>query len=260
MKLELPERGGGTTVRTDRKGRWALGGIAAGSWNVDVEADGFAPRRLSVRLPSESSRLAPIEVKLEKARAAEPDPAAQGALSAAEAAYKEGRYADARAEYAKLLALRPDLAPRIHQQIGFAWIQEKQHAKAVEELKQVLAAEPDNHRVRAIAAQAALEGGMLEEGRSLLEALPTDSVREPDVLFNIGVAFVTAGATEDAIRYFTHAIARDPNDAESYFQRGLALVKTGRTADARADFQKVVEVAPSGPQAETARKALEQLK
>ena len=104
--------------------------------------------------------------------AAEPDPAAQGALSAAEAAYKEGRYADARAEYAKLLALRPDLAPRIHQQIGFAWIQEKQHAKAVEELKQVLAAEPDNHRVRAIAAQAALEGGMLEEGRSLLDGAP----------------------------------------------------------------------------------------
>ena len=71
---------------------------------------------------------------------------------------------------------------------------------------------------------------------------------------------MNAGATEDAVQYFTRAIGRDPNDAESYFQRGLALVKTGRTADARADFQKVVELAPSGPRAETARKALEQLK
>jgi tetratricopeptide (TPR) repeat protein len=260
VKLELPERGGGTTVRTDKKGRWALGGMAAGSWNVDVEAEGFAPRSLSVRLPSESSRLAPIEVKLEKAQAASPDPAAQGALSAAEAAYAGGRYADARTEYVKLLGLRPDLAPRIHQQIGFAWIQEKQHAKAVEELKQVLAAEPDNHRVRAIAAQAALEGGMLDEGRSLLAALPPDAIREPDVLFNIAVAFVNAGATEDAIQFFTRAIARDPGDAESCFQRGLALVKAGRTAEARADFQRVVELAPPGPRAETARKALEELK
>jgi tetratricopeptide (TPR) repeat protein len=260
VKLELPERGGGTTVKTDGKGRWALGGIAAGSWHVDVEAAGFAPRRLSVRLPSEASRLAPIEVQLERAEGAGTDPAAQGALSAAETAYAAGRYAEARAEYEKLLGLRPDLAVRIHQQIGFAWIQEKQHAKAVEELKKVLAVEPDNHRVRAIAAQAALEGKMLDEGRTLLAALPPDTVREPDVLFNIAVAFLSAGATEDAVRYLTEAIARDPNDAEALFQRGLALVKLERTAEARADFEKVVAVAPSGPQAETARKALEQLK
>jgi tetratricopeptide (TPR) repeat protein len=260
VRLDLPERGGGTTVRTDKKGRWVLGGVAAGSWNVDVEADGFAPRKLSVRLPSEASRLAPIEVKLEKAQAAGSDPAAQAALSAAESAYAAGRYADARAEYERLLGLRPDLGARIHQQMGFAWIQEKQHARAVEELKKVLAAEPDNHRVRAIAAQAALEGGMLDEGRALLEALPPDTVRDVDVLFNIAVAFVNAGATEDAIDYFTRAIARDANDADGHFQRGLAFLKLGRTPEARADFQRVVELAPSGPQAETARKALEQLR
>jgi tetratricopeptide (TPR) repeat protein len=260
VKLELPERGGGTTVRTDKKGRWAIGGIAAGSWNVDVEAEGFAPRKIGVRLPSEASRIPPIELKLEKAQAAGPGPAAQGALAAAQAAYDAGRYAEARAEYEKLLALRPDLGSRIHQQIGFAWIQEKQHARAVEELKKVLAVEPDNHRVRAIAAQAALEGKMLEEGRAMLAALPADTVREPDVLFNIAVAFVSAGATEDAIEYFTRAIARAPDDAESHFQRGLALLKLGRTPEARSDFEKVIALAPSGPQAETARKALEQLK
>jgi hypothetical protein len=33
-----------------------------------------------------------------------------------------------------------------------------------------------------------------------------------------------------------------------------------KLAEAKADFQKVVELAPTGPQAETAKKVLEQLK
>jgi len=259
VRLELPERGGGTTVTTDGKGRWVLGGIAAGTWHIDFALAGYAGRKVSVSLPAESSRLKPLEVTLEKAAATGPDPATRQAFERAEAAYREGRFAEARAEFARLLDLRPDLAPRIHQQIGFAYIQEKQHARAVEELKKVLEAEPDDHAVRAIAAQAALEGGMLEEGRVLLAALPPDAIREPDVLFNIAVAFVSAGATEDAVQYFTRAIARDPDDVDGYFQRGLATLKLGRTAEARADFQKVLDLAPSGPQAELARKALQQL-
>ena len=49
VKLELPERGGGTTVKTDKKGRWAIGGIAAGTWHIDFELAGHASRRVSVQ-------------------------------------------------------------------------------------------------------------------------------------------------------------------------------------------------------------------
>jgi tetratricopeptide (TPR) repeat protein len=260
VKLELPERGGGTTLKTDKKGRWAIFGVAAGSWNLDVEAEGYAPRKISVRLPSESSRLAPIEVKLERgAAAAGSDTQTREAFERAEAAYKAGRFADARAEYGKLLALRPDLAPRIHQQIGFALIQEKQPREAVAELKKVLEAEPDNPQVRAIAAQAALEGGLVEEGRALLAGLGEAALKEPDAAFNIGVNFLNAGATGDAEQYFGKAIALDPSYVDGYFQRGLARLKLGRMEEARGDFRKVVELAPSGAQAELARKALQQL-
>ncbi len=261
LKLELPERGGGTTLKTDQKGRWAIFGVAAGGWNIDVEADGYTPRRITVRLPSESSRLAPIEVKLERATASSGgDPESRAAFERAEAVYKAGRFAQARAEYGRLLALRPDLAPRIHQQIGFAWIQEKQPKQAVEELAKVLAAEPDNALVRAIAAQAALEGGMLDQGRALLAGLDEGAIKEPDALFNIGVNFLNAGATEDAVRYFGKTLAIDPAYVDGYFQRGLARLKLGRPDEARADFQKVVDLAPSGQQAELAKNALQQLR
>ena len=44
MKLELPERGGGTTVKTDKKGKWAVAGVAAGNWNVDIRDLSFIGR------------------------------------------------------------------------------------------------------------------------------------------------------------------------------------------------------------------------
>jgi tetratricopeptide (TPR) repeat protein len=260
VRLDLPERGGGTTVATDGKGRWALGGIAAGTWHVDFELEGYASRKVSVLLPAESSRLKPIEVTLEKAAATGPDPETRKAFDEAEAAYAAGRFAEARAEYQKLLALRPDLAPRIHQQVGFAYIQEKQPGKAVEELKLVLAAEPLNTQVRAIAAQAALEAGMTDEGRALLAALPEGALREADSLYNIGVNFVNAGLAEDGVVYFSKAIALDPGYVDGYYQRALAHLKLGRTAECRADFEKVVALAPDGPPGELARKALEQLR
>jgi uncharacterized GH25 family protein len=37
IKLELPGRGG-TTLKTDKKGKWAIGGITSGNWNLDVAA------------------------------------------------------------------------------------------------------------------------------------------------------------------------------------------------------------------------------
>ena len=259
VKLELPERGGGTTVTTDKKGRWVVGGIAAGTWHIDFELAGHASRRVSVSLPSESSRLAPLEVKLEKEATSGVSPEASQVLERAEAAYKEGRFAEARAQYTALLALRPDLAPRIHQQIGFSWIQEKQYGKAIEELDLVLAAEPDNAQVRAIAAQAALEGGMAEKGRQLLAGLSEGVIKDPDVYFNIGVNFVNAGLTEDAVQYFTKATSLDAAYVDGYFQRALAYLKLGRTSESRADFERVLSLAPEGPQAPLARKALQQL-
>src|SRR6185295_7606881 len=66
LKLELPGRGG-TSIKTDKKGKWAIGGIAAGNWNLDVSAEGFVTKQVSVNLPTEFARLTPVEITLAKA-------------------------------------------------------------------------------------------------------------------------------------------------------------------------------------------------
>ena len=259
LKAACAERGGGTTLTTDKKGRWVLGGVVACNWAFDIEAAGYEPKQIAVRLPGESARLAPVKVPLKKAGGGVP-PELRAAAEKADAAYQAGRFPEARAEYEKLLALRPDLAPTVHQQIGFTYVQEKQYDKAVAELEQVLATDPGNAQVRAIAVQAALEGRMVEKARSLLSALDEAKIQSPDVFFNMGVNFFNAGEVKDAIAYFGKALERDPAHVDAYYRRALASLGLGQTAEAKADLQKVIELQPEGEMAAMAKKALEQLK
>jgi tetratricopeptide (TPR) repeat protein len=202
---------------------------------------------VSVSLPSESSRLAPLEVKLEKTAMSGGNPEASRALESAEAAYKEGRYADSRAQCATLLALRPDLAPRIHQQIGFSWIQEKQYSKAVEELDEVLSAEPDNAQVRAIAAQAALEGGMAEKGRHLLAGLSEGVSETP----TSSTSASTSSTRADRTRCSTSRRRRlDAAYVDGYYQQASPQARPASARRLQAWLSR-----PDGPQAPLAQGA-----
>ena len=260
VKMNLPARGGGTTIKTDKKGHWALGGIAAGAWEVDLTAPGYAVKKVTVNLPSEAARLAPVEVKLEKAAPAGPPPEVREALEKGDAAFKEGRFADARMQYEKLLALRPELANTLYSQIAFAYSREGNYAKAVEYLDKLVQSDPTNVDLKLLAAQEALRAGMLDKGLELLKGVDDSSIKNPEVFYNVAALLLNAQKPEEAIRYLTKAVTVDPSYVDGYFQRGLAYLGQQKTAEAKADFQKVVELAPSGPQAETAKKALQQLK
>jgi len=260
VKLDNPARGGGPTIKTDKKGKWAYFGLMAGSWNVDVDAAGYATKRISIALASETARMNPVEIRLERAGPAPTPPEVLEAVRKADEAYKGGRFAEAQAEYEKLLALRPDLATTIHQQMGFSLIQMKKYPEALEHLQKVLDADPTNVQIRVITAQAALEGGMIDRGLEMLRSLDEGAIKMPDVFFNVGVALINANRPEDAIVYFGKSVTLDAAYADGYFRRGLAYLQVGKTAEAKSDLQKFVELTPQGPEADLARKALAQLK
>jgi tetratricopeptide (TPR) repeat protein len=258
VKLELPKRGG-TELKTDKKGHWGILSLSPGMWNIDIAAEGYVPKSLSAPVGDES-RIPPVVAKLEKAKPTGPSPEIVAASKKAEDAYNAGNFDEARAAYQELLKMRPDLAPRIHERIGYTYIQQKEFAKGVEELKQVLAVEPGNNQVRALAGQAALEGKMIDDGRAILKDLDETGIKDPDIFFNIGVDFLNAGSNEDAVSYFTKAVNLNPDYADGYYRRGLAYLSLNKMAECKADFQKVLQLTPTGPQADMVRKALEQLK
>jgi tetratricopeptide (TPR) repeat protein len=260
VKLNLPSRGGGTTVKTDKKGHWAIGGIASGAWQIDLEAPGYAVKKITLNLPSESARLAPVDVKLEKAAPTGPPPEVREALEKGDAAFKAGRFAEARAEYEKLLALRPELADTLYRQIAFTYSRDGNYTKEVEYLEKVLQSNPTDLNLKLLTAQEALQGGMLDKGLELLKGIDDSTIKDPAVFYNVAALLLNAQKPEEAIRYLTKAVTVDPAYVDGYFQRGLAYLGLQKTAEAKADFQKVIELAPTGAQAETAKKALLQLK
>jgi tetratricopeptide (TPR) repeat protein len=260
VKLDLPERGGGPTLTTDKKGKWAVGGIVAGRWNADIEAAGFALKKIYINLPGEAARIPPVEVRLERAAPAGPSPELLAAVSKGDAAYKEGKFAEARAEYEKVLALKPELSVTLHEMIARCYSQEGDYAKAAEHLQFVVDADPTNVKLKILLAQEALRGNQLERGMAVLKTIDETAVSDPEIFYNVAVILLNQNRSDDAIPYLTKSVTLDPSYVDGYFQRGLAYLGQGRNAEARADFGKVVELAPTSPQAETARKALEQIK
>jgi tetratricopeptide (TPR) repeat protein len=262
VTLALPERGGGgPTAKSDKKGRWAVGGITAGKWNADIAAPGYAVKRITIPLAAESARVPPVEVRLERVQPAGPSPELLAAVGRGDEAYKAGRFAEARAEYEKVLALKPELSATLHEMIARCYSQEGDHARAADHLQELVDADPTNVKTKVLLAQEALSGGLVDRGMAVLNGLDDGSVTDPDVYYNVAVLLMNQRRIEDALPFLTKSVTLDPRFADGYFQRGLLLLGQGKPAEAKGDFQKVLELAaPESAQAQTARKALEQIK
>jgi tetratricopeptide (TPR) repeat protein len=264
IRLELPGRGK-TEIKSDKKGKWVLGGAAGGNWNIDFDSPGFQTKRI-VTSVLEQTRGRPIEVQLEKIPG--PPPELLDALNKGDEAYKAGRWSEAREQYEKLLSQdlikgRPDVLKNLHMQLARCYSQEKNYAKELEHLEAVIAMDPGNAQVRILAANEALQGddALVDKGIELLKGIDDSAVANPDIFFNIAVAFFNKRKIDEAIVYFTKAVTISPTYADGYYFRGNAYLNLGKTAEAKADYRKFVEVAPADdPKVESAKKALEALK
>ena len=286
--------GGPAPLTTDKNGKWAALGLISGTWNVDVEMQGYKPEKGSVQI-SESQRIPPVKTQLEKAEAeviaeAEvPMPktgvpqeavdavnAAQAMLDEAEGrvllteemtdARKKQLYVDATKKFETALTVLPDDAEnaktrlQIQQVLAQTYYKAGELAKAVDMLKKVAAANPDNVGVQMLLANLLLENGMLEEGKAVLEKLPAGTMTDPTAIINVGILFLNKAQLKDAWTWFDKAVNLDPKRGESYYYRGLSLVQQQKMKEARADFERVIELAPGSTEAKDAQDLLKQMK
>jgi Tfp pilus assembly protein PilF len=261
------EKGGGPSVKTNKKGYWSVMGLIGGTWNVDISADGFMTRQISVSL-SEAARIAPIEVKLEKAAPVAPAEgvATGGASPETIAALEEGnrlltekKYAEARALYEKALSQLPDNAA-ILKGIAQTYAGEGNREKSIETLRKVIAADPADTNSQVLVASMLLEEGTLDEGKAMLDALPAGAVKEAGVYANLGILFMNKNKPADAVTYLTKGLELDASDADLYYYRGLAHMQTKKNAEAKADLQKFLELKPDAPEAKEVREILQAMK
>jgi thioredoxin-like negative regulator of GroEL len=267
---------GGPDVVADANGKWAVLGMNSGTWNVDVEAPGYAVRQIGGVQVSEGNRVPPMKIEMEPAvvvaaAAPEAPPVEEvkiggqvvskdiaDVVDAANAALSAKNYTEAIASYEKASAALPTFMP-IRFALARAYYGAGDLKKAVATMGDVYAADPANARNAMLYANMLLEDGQLDKGKTIVDKLPADAV-DATALTNIGIVLMNKKQPAAARDYFTKVIDANPKDADGYYYRGLATIQAGKAKEAKADLQKVVELAPDSDQAKEAKEYLKSIK
>jgi len=114
-------------------------------------------------------------------------------------------------------------------------------------------------------ADAYARSGKVDDAvKSYEKAATIDPTGAGGAYFNIGAVYTNAGRVDDANAAFDKAIAADPTRAEAYYQKGVNLLgkatlqgdKTIAPPGTAEAFQKYLEIAPNGPNAQSAKDLL----
>jgi hypothetical protein len=107
--------------------------------------------------------------------------------------------------------------------------------------------------------RTALDEGRVARAGDLAAGLRTDDPSAVPLLVEVGAALLQAGSTADAVACLDRALEAAPRSPEARYRRALGLLALGRPAEARRDFETLLELAPDGPHAAKARLALDEL-
>jgi tetratricopeptide (TPR) repeat protein len=254
-------------VKTNAKGRWSALGLVGGQWNIDIEAAGYQTSRGSASV-SEMQMQPPINTRLTPAAPVEEEPrvAAGGvpqeivdAVNLGQEYLAANKFKEAIVEFEKALPALPDNMG-LKQVLAQAYYKDGNLKKAIELLEIVSAADPTNSGVALLLTNIYLENGQLEEAKARLATMPAEAVTDPTVYVNIGILFLNKANPTEAETYFTKAVDMDMSRAESFYYRGLAYLQLKKNKEAKADFEKVLSLAPDSSEGRDAKQLLDSLK
>lgn len=263
IKATLPTSGnrGPDASKSKKNGEWAVGGVSRGEWAIDFSKDGYETRSITVQI-TETGRIPPMEVKLKKkaAEAVDPNVEIKAQLTTAAGMMNAKQYAEARKIYEDLSAKHPEVK-QFRPLIARTYYGEGNKAKAIEELRKAAADDPTNVEVRVLLGNTLMEDGKPEEARQVLATVDDAKITDPTMFLNAGIALVNERKHAEAVVWFDKAIARFPQHPDGYYYRGIANLSLAKTAEAKADLEKYVAIAPKdAPELATAKQILASIK
>jgi len=140
------------------------------------------------------------------------------------------------------------------------------YGKAMEAYQKAIALKTDDAAYHNNYALALAQMKKPEEAQNELnKAAQLDPANAGKYYYNLGAVYVNIGNTDPAIASFKKAIEIDPNYGEAYFQYGVSLMGKATTDPSgkmiappgtSEAFQKYLELAPTGPNAQAAKDML----
>ena len=240
----------GFFATTKKNGEFSAKDIKAGEWRIVVESPNFITLRQSIAIAE--GKAAPISLMLKRDNSPE-------LLTKAEALFKAGQNAEARTEYLTVFAAHPELTA-INRAIAFTYGREGKHPEALKYLDLALASNPDDSTLLLLAAASATQVSDYPRAVGYLDKVDVAALTEPSMLSDAAVNLVNKGRGTDAIVVLDRVIARFPDEADAYFYRGFAKAQASKGVDGKADLEKYVALAPSGPMAAKAKELIASIK
>jgi tetratricopeptide (TPR) repeat protein len=258
-------------TKSDKKGEFVQIGLPPGAYKITAEKDKQAspPTNITVRIAA----AAPVTLVIGAGGGASPEMAAKNAelkkaFEEGVAASRAGNHDAAIASFTHAAELNAACYD-CYYNIAFSEGQKKDYDKAEAAYKKAIEIKPDyaeaysglatvyNQARKFDQAAAASAKAMELSGSGAAGAAGGGNA---DAMFNQGVILWNAGKIADAKKQFEGAIAANPNHAESHYQLGMALVNEGNLAGATTEFETYLKLAPTGPNAATAKGILGTLK
>ncbi len=267
--VALRFQGSGPDLKTDKKGQWSVLGLTGGGWQADISAPGFQSKKISLAV-SEGSRNQPVNLSLEPEVREAPRTEVQvggktvskGAAEAIEkgnAASKAKNYGEAEENYLKALAELPDNASLLSN-LALSYYFDNKPDQAIEFARKLARVDPNSTTAWLMISELELQKGHLEAGQEALAKVPEGSISSPEPYLNMGILLYNTKRLAEADDAFTRAIAKKPDYGQAYYYRGLERYQAKRTAEARVDLQKSIDLDPSGKDSETAREIIKSMK
>lgn len=262
----------GPDLKTDKKGKWAIFGLASGPWDLDFEAAGYRTKQIQVSL-QESGRNDTVQIVLEDAPQAAPAAEAGSpqvlvggqkisketaeAIEAGNAAMSAQNWAGARENYVKALVELPENTALI-ERVAVAYLGEGNKGEALRYARMASEKAPADPQPWQIIAELEIERGNAAAGLAALDRVPAEKILDPTLYLNAGILLYNEKKLGEAVTAFDRAIGVRP-DATAFYYRGLAEFQQKNNARAKADFQKALELAPDGPDARDIRDLLKSI-
>lgn len=181
-------------------------------------------------------------------------------LRLGDAYLQQNQFQKARETYRETLGnLGADGRSQVLLAIARSYDQEDKRQDAIETVKQILEENPEDVQALQLIADLLSREGKEEEAQQYLDQIPEGETLPADMLLNQGIRFYNQQKLDQALKNFERVINQDPDLPDTYYYRGLVHLNRGNSEQAKADFKKLLELAPEGQYASDAQQFLEYL-
>jgi len=239
----------GFFATTKKSGDYNANDIKAGQWRVQVEAPNFVTLKQDITVENKKNT---FNFAMKRDFAPE-------LLTKAEALFKSGDNAGARTEYLKVLADHPELTA-INRAIAFTYGREHNNLEAIKYLDIALQGNPNDPQLLQLATATSIDLSDYPRAMGYLGKIDDAALTDPEILNGVAISLLNKQKPAEGVTVLNRVIGRFPDAPDAYFYRAYGLLQQQKTAEAKTDLEKYLQLAPNGAQAAKAKELLANIK